>query len=203
MAEKALIKVLNDNKDEIKVMFNPTEYTYSSVAKITEDGPNIQFQRVNVEDFTVTLFYDTYEEKMDVREKIEKLASLVKPTVAGQSTKQPPVCIFIWGGFGYKGIIHKINQKFSMFLSTGIPVRAEVTLTFKSVITREEDAQLRGREACRKLWTVKTGDRLDLIAYNTLKDPKQWRKIAVANHIINPLVFPGDGDIGMVLIIPD
>lgn len=203
MAEKAIIKVLNDKKDEIEVMFNPTEYTYSNVAQTTNEGSNIQFQRVDVEDFTVTLFYDTYEEKMDVREKIEKLASLVKPTVAKPSTKQPPVCIFIWGGFGYKGIIYRINQKFSMFLSSGIPVRAEVTLTFKSVITREEDAQLRGREACRKLWTVKTGDRLDLIAYNTLKDPKQWRKIAVANHIVNPLVFPGDDDIGSILIIPD
>ncbi|RPI71103.1 MAG: LysM peptidoglycan-binding domain-containing protein [Desulfobacteraceae bacterium] len=202
MAEKALIKVLDTGVD-IPVMFNPKDYTFSSTGVVTGEGAQLQFQRVNVDDFTVTLFYDTYEKQTDVREKIQELTALVTPTVAGQSTRQPPVCLFVWGGFGYKGIIHKITQKFSMFLSSGIPVRADITLVFKSIVTREEDAQFRGREACRKLWTVKTGDRLDLIAQNALKDPKQWRKIALANRINNPLIFPGEQDIGRILIIPD
>jgi nucleoid-associated protein YgaU len=202
MAEKALIKVL-DTGEDIPVMFNPKEYTFSSVAQVTGEGSQIQFQKVNVEDFTVTLFYDTYEKQTDVRNEIKKITDLVTPTVAGQSTKQPPTCIFAWGGFGYKGIIHKISQRFSMFLSSGIPVRAEITLIFKSVITREEDAQFRGREACRKVWIVKTGDRLDWIAQSTLKDPKEWRKIAEANQITNPLAFPSSADIGRTLIIPD
>lgn len=202
MAEKAIIRNLDSGVD-IKVMFNPKEYSVSSTGQINDEGARIQFHKVDVDDFTVTLFYDTYEKQTDVRDEIKDITALVMPTVEGQDTRQPPVCMFVWGKFGYKGIIKKITQRFTMFLSTGIPVRAELTLLFKSVITEEEDAQFKGREACRKVWTVKIGDRLDMIAQFALKDPKKWRQIAEVNKINNPLAFPGEEDIGRILIIPD
>ncbi len=202
MIEKAKIKIL-DTGEEIPVMFNPGEYSVATSAQTTGEGSGIQFQRVNVGDFNVSLFFDTYEKRTDVREETERIASLLMPTIEGRETRQPPACLFLWGGFSYKGIIHNINQRFTMFLETGIPVRAELTATFKSIITTEADAQLRGREACRKMWTVKSGDRLDLIAFNALKDPAQWRKIAESNNINNPLAFPTDDDIGRMLVIPD
>lgn len=201
MAEKAKIKVLSTGQ-EIPVMFNPNEYSVSTTAALSGEGTGIQFQKVNAEDFTVTLFFDTYEKQTDVREKTEEIASLLLPTVEGRETKQPPTCLFIWGGFAYKGIIHNISQKFIMFLSTGIPVRAELTIIFKSVVTQEEDARFRGREACRKVLTIKSGDRLDLVAHRTLKDPGQWRRIAEANNISNPLTFPTEENIGNMLVIP-
>ncbi len=202
MAEKAKIKVF-DTGEEIPVMFNPNEYSVSTTATVSGEGSEIQFQGVKVQDFTVSLFFDTYEKQSDVRDETEKITSLLIPTVEGKETKQPPICLFSWGGFAYKGIIYKIVQRFTMFLPAGIPVRAKLTVTFKSVITKEEDVKLRGRQACRKLWTVKSGDRLDLIAYRALKDPGQWRKIAETNSITNPLAFPTGNDIGKILIIPD
>ena len=54
-----------------------------------------------------------------------------------------------------------------------------------------------------KLWTVKSGDRLDLIADKALMDVSLWRKIADENNILNPREFPKDDDIGRTLIIPD
>lgn len=207
MAEKGLIHILdkagNETGNSIKVMYNPTEYTFSTTAEIKNKGSNIQFKRVNVDDFTVTLFFDTYEKKTDVRKEIDKIAKLVVPTVEKKKTRQPPLCLFCWGGFAYKGIIYKILQKFTMFLDSGIPVRANVTVTFKSVITKEEDAQFKGKDACRKLWTVKTGDRLDLIAHSTLLDVNHWRKIAEANNILDPMHFPTPDDIGRTIVIPD
>jgi len=53
------------------------------------------------------------------------------------------------------------------------------------------------------MWQVKSGDRLDLIAFKTLKDSTQWRNIADSNNINNPLAFPTDDDIGKMLVIPD
>lgn len=206
MAEKAEIIVLNKEGSPFKnipVMFNPSDYTVSTSGELTGEGSGIQFNKVNVQDFTVSLFFDTYEDGSDVRKKTEDISSLVMPAVEGKDTKQPPTCIFNWGGFGYKGIIYKVDQKFTMFLSTGIPVRAELTVTFKSVVTKEEDAKFKAKEACRKIWTVKSGDRLDLIAYKILKDPSRWRKIAKANNINNPMIFPTNDDIGKMLIIPD
>jgi len=202
MGEKARIKRL-DTGEAITVMFNPTDYSTTATGQLTGEGTSLQFERVNLDDFSITLFFDTYEEQTDVRKEIERLTTLVMPTVEGKATKQPPVCLFIWGGFSYKGIIYKITQRFTMFLSSGIPVRAEVTLIFKSIVTTEEDALLKGKESCRKLYLVKKGDRLDLIADRTLKDVYLWRKIAEANNIANPFLFPQDEDIGRQLIIPD
>jgi len=206
MVEKAEIIVLTREgkmDKKIPVMFNPKEYSVLSEAAVSGEGANLQFQKVNVQDFTVPLFFDTYEKQTDVRDKTRDVTSLLMPTVEGKDTKQPPVCLFSWGRFTYKGIIIKIDQKFTMFLDTGIPVRSALTVTFKSVITTEEDAKFKGKEACRKVWTVKSGERLDLIAYSTLKDVNLWRKIAKENNIDNPREFPKADDIGRILIIPE
>lgn len=207
MAEKAKIIVFKNGAidRQIPVMFNPGEYSVSADATVAGDGPGIQFKRVNVPDFLVTLFFDSYEDNAqpDVREKIKPIAELIMPTVEGKETKQPPLCLFSWGGFGYRGIVTKVTQRFTMFLATGIPVRAEVTVTFKAVIIKEEDAKFTGKEACRKIWTVKSGDRIDLIAYRALKDPALWPEIATLNRISDPLEFPREVDLGRQLIIPD
>ncbi|MNL54211.1 hypothetical protein D3C87_1775220 [compost metagenome] len=50
---------------------------------------------------------------------------------------------------------------------------------------------------------VKSGDRLDLIANEALKEPLAWRRIAELNKIVNPIGFPGKNDIGRTLVIPD
>lgn len=195
----------------LDVMFNPAEYNYAQSINYTnpENGQPIASD-FKFDPFTVTLFFDTYtnekplDEKEDVRLKYtEKFAELLKPTQDAQQTRHQPMCIFSWGSFNIKGKIQKVDQKFSMFLPNGIPVRATVTITILPTATNKEVKELLGKEACRKLWTVKSGDRLDLIANQALKDPAQWRKIADANHISNPLAFPTENDIGKVIVIPD
>ncbi len=202
MVEKAKIRRLDTN-EEIQVMFNPANYSVVATGQLTGEGTCVQFKRVNLEDYTVNLFFDTYERRTDVRKETRRITDLVMPTVEGKKTRQPPVCLFVWGNFFYKGIIYKIDQKFTMFLDSGIPVRSELTVTFKAILTSEEDAALKGNEACRKFWTVKSNDRLDLIAFKALNDPGQWRRIAAANNIADPITFPADTDIGRLLIIPD
>ncbi len=204
MAEKAKI-IPQDIKGagEIPVMFNPNEYTISYEVKYTGEDDKKQFQITKTPEFKVSLFYDTYERRSDVRRQTKKITSLLKPTVSGKNTKRPPVCLFVWGEFTYRGVLSKIEQKFTMFLEDGTPVRALLDVTF---ITEELEKQVdkdKGREACRKLWVVKSGDRLDLIANEALKDPLKWRKIAEANRIVNPFGFPGKNDVGKTLVIPD
>jgi hypothetical protein len=216
MVDKAIIRILDSNEDDIKVMFNPNEYTISTSADMGyKDGKEKNtdaipfFNKVNVADFTVKLIFDTYEKHgntpagTDVRTLTKRIAKLVTPFVAGTVKKKPPVCLFIWGSFTYRGVIHKLDQKFTLFLPTGIPVRAELMVTFKYVTTPQKDAKDKGIEACRKLWIVKKGDRLDIIAHLMLKDPHLWRKIADENNIDNPLAFPEEDDIGRKLKIPD
>ncbi|MCD4797489.1 MAG: hypothetical protein K8R19_00570 [Methanosarcinales archaeon] len=209
MVEKAQIKILDDGGDEtetIDVMFNPEDYTVSlSGAFKTKKGQESRpsFDKVEIKDFTIKSFFDTYETQSDVREKTNKIAKLLMPFVEGSERKRPPICLFVWGKFKYKGTIHKLDQKFTMFLETGIPVRAELTFTFKSVATPQEYAEYMGIEACRKVWTVKSSDRLDLIAHKALKNAALWRKIADENNIDDPIAFPQTHDIGKTLVIPD
>ena len=90
-----------------------------------------------------------------------------------------------------------------MFLSSGVPVRAELSVTLKSVLTPEEDLRAQGYFNCRRLWQVTENDRLYLIAQRTLGDPGQWRLIAETNGIDDPLNFPRRQDIGRTLVIID
>lgn len=208
MATKALIIVLDEKNKEIKrfpVLFNPSEYSYTREAKYSnKEKGSPQFQGFDLQSFTISLFYDTYESGKDVRTTYtDDIANLTEPAISGQKSKRPPVCIFSWGQFNIKGTIQKVEQKFTMFLDTGIPVRAQLTITFNPVATAKEIEELTGTQACRKIWTVKSGDRLDLIAADTLKDPGLWRTIADLNKISNPLTFPTQNDIGRRLIIPD
>ncbi len=211
-AAKAKITILDgpNARDEIEVMFNPSDYSVVSTAQLDDKNKkDITFKSVNIEDFTVKLIFDTYEKHKnvesgkDVRKLTENITRIMMPFKEGKKGKRPPVCLFSWGKFAYKGIISKIDQKFILFLPDGTPVREELTVIFKSVMTAEEYAKNMGLEACRKVWTVKSGDRLDLIADSELKDAFLWRKIADENQIEDPLKFPLDDDIGKRIVIPD
>ncbi len=210
MAEKAEIHLLDKEgkkqagKKPIKVMYNPTSYTFAEESEIkkTKSG-KLQFKKMSRSPLTVTLFFDTYEEDSDVREETSKIANLLKPAVSGKEKNRPNICLFAWGGFTYKGVITKVDQKFILFNTNGVPVRADLTVTFTSFESQEDLKKQLGLEACRKLWTVKPGDRLDLIAHSALLDVNQWRKIAEVNDILDPLSFPQENDIGNTIIIPD
>ena len=52
------------------------------------------------------------------------------------------------------------------------------------------------------LWTVKSGDKLPMIAAQVYGDPRLWRPIAEANRIDNPLRFPEQRDFGRLLVAP-
>ncbi len=205
MVDKAIIEVLDKNKKvkSIKVMFNPTGYTYSEKAELKKVGRLVQNDGMKKDDFSVSLFFDTYEERENVTDKTKEITDLIRPVKEKKKTKRPYICLFMWGEFSYRGVIKSVSQKFTLFLETGIPVRAELSVTFMPVETPEEQKKNKGKHHSRKMWKVKKGDRLDLIAHMALHDVTLWKKIAETNQIINPLVFPEKDDIGKKIIIPD
>lgn len=208
--EKAKICVLDENNKEVKsktieVMFNPADYSTSlNVEWGKGEQEGMIFTRSNPGNLDLKLFFDTYEKRSDVRDAgIKKIIELGVPSVEGIERKRPPVCLFQWGSFKFKGVIEKIDQNFTMFLPDGIPVRANVGITMKPVVNEKDILKFAGVEACRKVRIVKQGDRLDTIAAEEMKDPTQWKKIAEANNISDPLNFPGPEDTGKVIVIPD
>ncbi|WP_186078567.1 peptidoglycan-binding protein LysM [Burkholderia gladioli] len=202
MLEMAKI-VVQKTGEEIPVMYNPTELSLNKTVQLKGQGSNVQFQRVDDDDLTVSLFFDTYEKQSDVRTLTNRIAALTQPTIGTAERREPPVVVFTWAGPLFVGMISKLDQKFTMFLSSGVPVRAELSVTLKSVLTPEEDLRAQGYFNCRRLWQVTENDRLYLIAQRTLGDPGQWRLIAETNGIDDPLNFPRRQDIGRTLVIID
>ncbi len=113
----------------ISVQFNPA--TYSNIWNITwnEVGQSLQWTKSTAGDLVLTLNYDSYEARTDVREKTKSFKERLDP---GESkTGQAVGCLFQWGKTTYKGVVQSLKEDFSLFLADGTPVRSVITLTLK------------------------------------------------------------------------
>jgi hypothetical protein len=224
--ERAKIYVLKDDgskddketQDGIDVCFNPKEYSLEkSVSWDTEksfrDAPHPEFTKPSAMTLSVTLQFDTYEERVSVREKytkhIERLAMMrgdpqneKKPTPKEKKNLAPPVVLFVWGkALTFKGVVESLSQKFTMFLTDGTPVRAEIALKLRNVIEgfSEKNPVSAGAGATtEKTYVVQQGDRLDSIAASQLGDATLWIVIAMENEIDDPTKLK----VGQTLKIP-
>lgn len=205
MLEKASLVVDRGGgaNESIPVMYNPTELTDSYSVKICGIGNNVQFERLVHDDMTISLFFDTYEKGTDVRRETGKIQDLMKPTTGKGNRKEPPRVSFSWSGVWFTGIVIGLEQHYTMFLSSGIPVRARLSVTLKSVLTDKEELASLGIPNCRKLHQVSATDRIDLLAHETTGVSGFWREIAKANDIEDPLLFPRSFQTGTVIAIPD
>ena len=160
----------------------------------------LEFVGISRKSFSIELFYDTYEAGTDVRVYTNEIVHLMDPTVEYKGKKVPPVCLFSWGGFNFRGIVEKVTQNFSLFLNSGIPVRAVLTVGFKQFNYPTEQARGNPPGDPTKIRIVKDGETLNAIAAREYGDPSLWRVIADANkdRIANPRVLPA----GTSLIIP-
>lgn len=190
---KAMIEVLDGKgnvTDVIPVLFNPTDY---SLAKSNEfaninipglESPLMQFVRGGQGSLTMELFFDSYEKNMDVRIFTKKITDLLK---IDKELHAPPVVRFVWASLYFAAVLSQVTQKFTLFNSWGMPVRAKLNVTFKEYRTKLDAAArvLNSRDRT-KVYTLKQGDSLWLLAYNEYGDVSQWRAIALENGIDKP-----------------
>ncbi|WP_127582980.1 CIS tube protein [Paenibacillus koleovorans] len=189
--KKAMIVVERGKKQEkIDVLFNPSEYSLDSQntyswQEIPGLAPIGQFVSSDSSTLTMELFFDTYEEGKDVRSHTKKIASLLD---IDKDLHAPPSIKFVWGSLNFKGVVEKVNQRFTMFLDSGIPVRATLNVTFRevsSIVEQQRENSLQSADRTKQR-TLKQGDELWMIASDEYEDPGNWRQIAKANHIDNP-----------------
>jgi Contractile injection system tube protein/LysM domain len=195
--EKA--KIINvDKNEDYTVLFNPKEYSVSKSVQWEPhkapglDTPEQEFTSGNPAVLSVELFFDTYEQKKDVRkEHTEKILQLA---LVDADKHRPPLVMFSWGGFTFKGVVETLNLRYTMFLQDGKPCRATAALTIKEAQTAKEQLEKNPRNSPdhTKRRTVKQGETLALIAYEEYDDAAEWRRIADANGIGDPKdVRPG------------
>ncbi|MBK9749021.1 MAG: peptidoglycan-binding protein [Anaerolineae bacterium] len=199
-------EALNSNrglKEEMFVLFNPTEYAISKGAQIAEigipglDNPLLQFVRGQNTKLTLELFFDTTDSGMgeDARDVRELTAPFFELVRIQPETHAPPRIQFMWGSPGkpfdkandFKAIVESVNQKFTLFAPNGNPLRATLSLTlreYKSIQEQVEELKLNSPDHTKRRM-VKRGETLSQIAWEEYRDPQMWRVIAEANRLTN------------------
>jgi hypothetical protein len=104
-----------------------------------------------------------------------------------------PFVVFEWGVFKFVAVITNMTQKFILFDHDGVPLRAKVDITFTQHKSEKDDYQiLLETGIASQTAPVLPNGRLDSMAADSLGDPANWRDIATANNITDPLALrPG------------
>jgi len=199
--EKATITNLH-TREMIPVMFNPAEYSLDAGNSFAEIGipglsaPPLQYVRGNSQQLRMELFFDTTNPRRDggqattsrdVRQETVRITSLLDQD---PDLKAPPPLLFAWGKFNFRCVLESVSQRFTLFLSSGEPVRATLTVSFKQYAALDVDVRVKGGMEPPALRQVFAGDTLSAIAGEVLGDPRAWRQIAELNNIDDPFDLP-------------
>jgi hypothetical protein len=194
-----------------KIFFNPSQYTITK--KVTWepvkvkglDVPPQHFKTGEPRTLAVSLIFDSYEDRTDVRTLTGQVAALAEVTDKGA----PQRCRFFWGPdqgnaakLAFEGVVESVVQTFTLFLEDGTPVRAKLDLALKETESAEHQFKRTKRQKGSPLQArrrvTKRGDTLWAIAAAEYMDARLWRPIAVANGIRNPRDLPA----GILLLVP-
>ncbi len=188
--EKAVISNLDTN-DEIEVLFNPKEYVIEKKTPWAEqnvfgmDSPPVQFTIGERKRLSMELFFDTSEEKSDVRSYTGKMEELM---VVNAQEHRPPLLRFSWGTVSFDCVLEDMVQRYTLFANDGTPLRAIVKVVFKEYATAATQVSNTRRESAdhTKRLVVREGETLASVSAREYNDPGKWRVIADANNIDDP-----------------
>jgi hypothetical protein len=226
MLEKAYLIVDSEGSSspsKVTFTFNPNELSIEKTNQYAETqipglpSSTFQFIKGGARTLTMDLFFDTYEKHdhtealTDVRTLTDKITGWESSSSSGNERGKglmdidshlhaPPLCRFVWGSFVFRCIIERVTKKFTMFLSSGTPVRATLNITlkeYKDLETQLKETNYQSADRT-KTWHVQEGDTLWFIAAKEYCDPALWRVIAKENKIYNPRLLK----VGSELVIP-
>ena len=195
--------IIPESGGALTVQFNPKELSVSKSvpwepqASSGADVPEQQFNTGQGRTLTFELFFDKYEQNGSVQGDV---ASIEKMATIDGEQHRPPIIQFIYGTFSFQGVFKEVQTRYTMFLNTGAPCRATVSCTLQE---HEPLEAQRRREPTQspdhaKLRRIKRGETLHSIAATEYDNAAEWRRIADANGIDNPMEL----EPGMELLIP-
>jgi nucleoid-associated protein YgaU len=185
---KALV-INTDTNERIPVMYNPEEYRLEQGNDFAEVGipglnaPPVQYVRGKARVLTMDLFFDSYEQRTDVRAHTGRIVALLQTL---PRTHAPPILLFTMGQFAFRCVLVDAGQRFTMFLRDGTPVRSVLAVRFHEYVDVVVETQHGLFIGPPTLHTVTAGQTVSAIAAQLLGDPTRWREIADANQIDNP-----------------
>jgi nucleoid-associated protein YgaU len=200
--------------NSVAAMFNPARLSLTRTVQwqnqgaTGRDNPEMQYTGSDPVTLVIDLLFDTYDtpepphRKRSVKTSYtDKLLHLTTVEKHGEKHR-PPICRLQWGDSHvfFQGVLQQLETTFTMFLESGLPVRATSRCSFRQWLSNTEDLikQNLMSSDVAKVWVVERGQTLAGIAAQEYGDPRQWRTIAEANRIDDPLRLPP----GMLLQLP-
>lgn len=204
--------IINRNTGaSVACMFNPYEYTLSKQNQYEQaptKGRNIpltRFRQGGAQTLSLRLMFDTYALRSDVRLLTAPLWTMMQVDESRADPRtgksEPPHVIFQWGAFQFEAVITKLDEKATLFMQDGTPVRAVVTIGLQQVLDETQHAgqnPTSGGGVAPRTRLLYASDRLDLIAWDEYGDSTKWRLIAQANGITDPLHLTA----GHIIVVP-
>ena len=217
---KAVLVIARGSGEQIPVQFNPSEYRITEGTKFSEetrrkkDEPVVDFNGRPLATLNVKLYFDcdvissagslvssamsllTGGSENDITKTIDKISSL---TIIDGESHQPPGVVFAWGSLQFMGYAESVSTTYTMFDNKGKPLRAVVDLTIKGTngAVSEKKSPLMSPDRT-KARTMTEDNNIWNMALKEYGDMREWRRIADANGIMNPLDIP----VGTVLRVP-
>jgi hypothetical protein len=188
--------------------FNPTDYSVDRETKFAEvdipglDAPVLQYVRGGGDMVNLELFFDITDLMVDGQVgdgssvRTTFVAPLERLMLQDPKLHAPPRVQLLWGStvIQASAVATSLQVTYTLFDVLGRPVRATAKMVFRQATSA---AQQLGEMALRSpdktnVATVREGDTLPAIAFREYGDAAQWRAIATANDIANPLAMvPG------------
>lgn len=188
---KAVIENM-DKQTKIEVLFNPKEYVIEKSTPWKEkevkgmDSPDVEFTIGQRKRLSMELFFDTSDDKTDVRDYTDKIEELM---MVDADTHVPPILMFSWGSLDFKCVLEDLSQRFTMFDSDGKPLRAILKVLFKEYFPSADQMKKKPRNSAdhTKRLVLREGETLQSLAAKEYGSPKHWRLIAETNSIEDPM----------------
>ena len=213
--QKAYLEV-EGQEAKLHCMFNPKTFSFSLSNSWKGDGvpgtptPEVRYKGGSSGSFSLSLIFDTTAEGTSVTEHTGKLLKLMEMDTSlpgykeSESNGRPPWVRFHWGTsiHMFKSVIDSISVTYTYFSSEGMPLRATAELSLKQyepIANWGSQNPTSGTLKPHRTHQVQVGDSLDRIAARYYGDSTQWRPIAIANSVRDPL----DLRPGSLLTIPE
>jgi nucleoid-associated protein YgaU len=178
-------------------MFNPPEYQLQKTNQFADiripglGSSLLQFVQGSAQTLTMDLFFDTTGIGQDVR---LFTGPVVDFTALNPDTHAPPRLVFLWGSLIFPCVLESVTQKFDYFNTIGQPLRATLSVSLKQYDVLDDllaSIPLQSADRTKRHVFVQ-GETLQSVAAAEYGDARQWRPIAEASGIDNPLTIrPG------------
>jgi LysM repeat protein len=196
--------------DTIDCAFNPSDYSVSKTNVWTykpnqgKDMPDPEFGGGLPQIYKLSLLLDTSIKRDNAKTVTELGNKLMEAFHGGGSA--PKFVTFSWGAVELpEAAPVSISIRYAMFKPNGEPTRAFVDLELaqakdNKMVFKGQNPTTRSIPGLR-VHKVRDGDSLPSIAYRHYGDATQWRAIAEANDISNPLTLRRGTDLSIPRLV--